>query len=222
MSTFKSVGAFRLNNLWWVVLFCSSATDSAWCLSVFLQSVIHHVSAKASNEGAAGEAPEVPPADCFHCSTGDCSSLQGVRRQIHMATTFTLIKLSALNPKSLLFSVFPSVHSNRAQEKGLRWLLQAVRLRQRIQRYEGGWRLRECAAFWGVNPLWVIWHTWIRCYTHWDIENICRQTMLSHCCHLFFLQFLFQDVHSWPEVGPPPHVIYWLDVNIAMLFCSSK
>lgn len=43
----------------------------------FLSIVIHHVSAKACDEGAAGKAPEVSPAYRFLSGVGGCDQLQG-------------------------------------------------------------------------------------------------------------------------------------------------
>lgn len=53
-----------------------------------------------------------------------------------------------------IFVVIPTVHGDRAQETGVRRLLQAVRCHQRLQRHEGSWGLWECAAHWEVKPRW--------------------------------------------------------------------
>lgn len=50
--------------------------------------------------------------------------------------------------------LFPTVHGDRAQETGVRRLLQAVRCHQWVQRHEGSWGLWECAAHWEVKPRW--------------------------------------------------------------------
>lgn len=51
--------------------------------------------------------------------------------------------------------LFLTVHGDRAQETGVRRLLQAVRCRQRVQRHEGSWDLWECAAYWEIKPRWA-------------------------------------------------------------------
>lgn len=75
----------------WCTVLCLNGIISVWaallfprinfdiCL-FFLSIVIHHVSAKACDEGAAGKAPEVSPAYRFLSGVAGCDQLQGTGR----------------------------------------------------------------------------------------------------------------------------------------------
>lgn len=271
--------------------------------------VIHHVSAKANDEGAACKATEVSPAHCFHSGFNSCHCIQGERMTHTQAATNTtlmvmlrlkkwhsrderntssvlsvsrstyssadswsyfihhiyfLVKLlffrsvykmqwivhlkdmtflMLTNKYSniivffllwpvLLFCIvsillsllilwvvsvisvvililpavssviflllFPTVHGDRAQETGVRRLLQAVRCHQRLQRHEGSWGLWECAAHWEVKPRWgphylalnivisnfgIIWNV--------TYDMMVFPSALTFCFFFFFLEIIF-------------------------------
>lgn len=53
--------------------------------------MIHHVSAKANDEGAACKATEVSPAHCFHSGFNSCHCIQGERMTHTQAATNTTL-----------------------------------------------------------------------------------------------------------------------------------
>lgn len=64
--------------------------DFFWYFFSPLQ-VIHHVSAKANDEGAACKATEVSPAHCFHSGFSSCHCIQGERMTHTQAATNTTL-----------------------------------------------------------------------------------------------------------------------------------